>query len=354
MNFKYDRDIYLKSFDDGEIIYYETFLPLENETISLLFPIEEVIAVTNYGLDIIYEQDKDYVVRDGKLVILPNGNIPVLKLDEYYRKEPDQFPAKIIDKYCPYKFNEDRYLMFGESDTMTKHQFTITYKHKAGKPIFELENQKDKLKRFFTKLEQNKGATVVFFGDSITVGCNSSGTEYGNNTLPHAEPWPVMVTKHLEDIYSVKINYINTAVGGMITEWGRDNYEERVNAYHPDLLFLAFGMNDGILEKEKHIALIKEIIDGVRNKNPECDFVLISTTIPNNESWTYDGNQKTYYEEYQKIDDPHIAFVNMTKVHLELLKRKRFKDMTGNNVNHPNDFLARVYAQAILKVMGVK
>ena len=28
--------------------------------------------------------------------------------------------------------------------------------------------------------------------------------------------------------------------------------------------------------------------------------------------------------------------------------------MTGNNINHPNDFLARVYAQAILEAMGVK
>ena len=33
----------------------------------------------------------------------------------------------------------------------------------------------------------------------------------------------------------------------------------------------------------------------------------------------------------------------------EKLYKKRFQDMTSNNTNHPNDFLARIYAQAILE-----
>ena len=43
--------------------------------------------------------------------------------------------------------------------------------------------------------------------------------------------------------------------------------------------------------------------------------------------------------------------VNMTDVHDHLLTRKRFVDMTGNNINHPNDYLIRVYAQVILKTL---
>jgi hypothetical protein len=38
-------------------------------------------------------------------------------------------------------------------------------------------------------------------------------------------------------------------------------------------------------------------------------------------------------------------------MHTTLLESKRYYDMTGNNVNHPNDFLARMYAQTILEVM---
>jgi len=37
----------------------------------------------------------------------------------------------------------------------------------------------------------------------------------------------------------------------------------------------------------------------------------------------------------------------MTSVHGELLRHKAYQDMTGNNINHPNDYLARWYAQVI-------
>ena len=50
--------------------------------------------------------------------------------------------------------------------------------------------------------------------------------------------------------------------------------------------------------------------------------------------------------------DPRFRDLADTKVSA-LLEKKRFFDMTGNNVNHPNDFLASVYAQTILKILGV-
>ena len=46
-----------------------------------------------------------------------------------------------------------------------------------------------------------------------------------------------------------------------------------------------------------------------------------------------------------------VAVVNMTAMHQSLLSRKRYEDMTGNNVNHPNDYLARVYAQTLFATL---
>jgi hypothetical protein len=34
------------------------------------------------------------------------------------------------------------------------------------------------------------------------------------------------------------------------------------------------------------------------------------------------------------------------------MKKKRFSDLSGNNVNHPNDFSHRVYAQVIVQLFG--
>ena len=47
-----------------------------------------------------------------------------------------------------------------------------------------------------------------------------------------------------------------------------------------------------------------------------------------------------------------VAVADVTAVHESLLARKRYSDMTGNNINHPNDYLARVYAQTLLTTVG--
>ena len=35
-----------------------------------------------------------------------------------------------------------------------------------------------------------------------------------------------------------------------------------------------------------------------------------------------------------------------------LLQRKKFIDVTGNNINHPNDYLSRVYAVTLLQTLA--
>ena len=41
----------------------------------------------------------------------------------------------------------------------------------------------------------------------------------------------------------------------------------------------------------------------------------------------------------------------MTSVWGEMFKRKSFHDLTGNGINHPNDFGHRLYAQVILALL---
>ncbi len=350
-NPSFDRNIYLSPIFEGDTVYYETALPFDGEEISLLYPIEEIISVRNYRLDIEYQEGVDYIVRDGKIIILPNSRINTTSLDQYYLKEPASISIVVEPNRCPYKFNEQRYVMYGEGDYMTSRQIAVSYKHKECWNLFRQTNQSDKVNRFINKLISKKETTIVFYGDSITVGCNSSGTEYGGILPPYAEPWPVMVTEYLKEKYNSKINYVNTAVGGTNTPWGVEHFKDNVLKYKPDLLVLGFGMNDGFLPKEEHIKLIMEMVNQMRESNPDCDILLIATTVANIETNWYMA-QVTYIEEYQSIGLEHVGIVDMTHMHMDLLKKKRFKDMTGNNVNHPNDFLARVYAQSILEVMG--
>ena len=345
--------LFMQPILEGDTIYFETALPLKGEVISLLFPIKKIISVTDSSLNIKYIEGKDYFVKDGKLIIPENSDIKVLDVEEYYRKESAPVPIILDPNLGRYKFKEKRYLMFGEGSFMSDKQIAISYIHDGKWDSFKQSSERNKLKKFFHKLENKEPVNVLFYGDSITVGCNASGTEYGGNKAPFLDPWPVLISKHLESKYQTEVHYFNTSVGGVTSDWARENCEKNINECKPDILFLAFGMNDGGFKKERHFENIKYIINKAKADNPDLEIMLIATTVPNTESnWFVDGTHTQYIELYKTLNLPYVAICDMTHMHLDLLKRKAFKDMSGNNINHPNDFLIRIYAQTILSALG--
>jgi len=72
--------------------------------------------------------------------------------------------------------------------------------------------------------------------------------------------------------------------------------------------------------------------------------------LPNPDA-VQNGIQSSYKSELDKLTRKGIVVADMTGVHAELLKHKIYQDMTGNNVNHPNDYLARWYAQTMLGLL---
>jgi hypothetical protein len=45
------------------------------------------------------------------------------------------------------------------------------------------------------------------------------------------------------------------------------------------------------------------------------------------------------------------SVATVTSMSQSVLERKSFRDYTGNNINHPNDFFARIYAQVIIETV---
>ena len=117
---------------------------------------------------------------------------------------------------------------------------------------------------------------------------------------PFMPPISTMVTAQLKKSYdNNNITEINTSVGGMHSEWGKEQAAERVAKYNPDLVIIGFGMNDSGLTVEvngaksavdvaRYEANIRAIITSVRSKNPNAEFILVSTTVPNPDcaGWT--------------------------------------------------------------------
>ena len=123
-------------------------------------------------------------------------------------------------------------------------------------------------------------------------------------------------------------------------------------AKHPgeyDLVILAFGMNDSAgRPAEEYQANIRSMMDAVRSARPDTDFILLATMLGNRD-WVALHQElfPQYRDKLAALCGPGCALADMTSVWEELLRRKNDWDLTGNGVNHPNDFGHRIYAQVL-------
>ena len=339
---------------EGSLIYDESvmFYPDgESGTVMpapLLYEPAEIFRVCSMDHSILYEPEKDYCIKDGCLVLMEGSAIPAWEFDDFYRKKASAIP--IYSTLVP-----GRFLPVQECALLAKRQVLVTYQRTGGGDLLYVPaDMLDRLPFFHKKLKDKSDVLIVYYGDSIMFGCDASGLHHSPPDMP---VFTQLVTHMLRRIYQLPMKGINTSEGGKTSRWGREAAEKRVALYHPDLVVLGFGMNDagegiGCEEYEDNI---RSIINTVRQKKETAEFLLVSTTLPNEECAGWLKGQAYLQRGLEKIcrDTPGTVLVPMTDMHKELLSRKRYADMTGNMVNHPNDYLARIYAQVILRILGV-
>ena len=334
----------LKPFWEGKVMHDESVLMISREgkpaEAALLFKPKKIISVKNAGQNIEYKEGIDWEYKDGKLRLLPNSKAIFMADSELY---PDS-----TRKSFP-KQGGGR-ILFNEGSFFHEKQLAVTYKHKKNAwkgivPKYEGEN----LPHIIDLLKKKQSVHVLLYGDSIAAGANSSGK---SNAEPKLPDWGSLIVENLKRHYQNSIRFTNTAVGGMDSKWGINQVQKEVVDYNPDLVIIAFGMNDGSgkMTAERFKGNISGIIKSVRARNAKAEFILVSTMLPNPESF-FVGTQPDFKNALEELTGDGIVLVDMTEVHRELLKYKSYQDLTGNNINHPNDFLIRWYAQEISGVL---
>ena len=350
---------YLRPYWQGGIITDESIMPVrfthepgknwptadydsaDGFSLRLMNDVKRVISVNTATHDFIFTEGRDYFVRDGRLVIPKDSAIKILSQDEY-----------ILDHDNGFACVEGGWLNFGEANCFHKLQYAVSYESASNcfdgryrpdvSPL--LEGSRRKLDSDCLKL--------AFYGDSITYGCNASGLSVG---MPPFMPiYPLLAAEVLRQ-RGYRIDYYNPSIGGMSSIWGRDRAAYYFDEFKPDLTMIAFGMNDGSgrLPVEAFIDNTRSIIHTIRSANPNAEFVLCATTLPNRLAKGFYGLQEDYEEPLATLAVAEdCAFLDMTELHKTLLSRKDYHHMTGNNINHPSDFLARLYAQGLLALIG--
>ncbi len=323
---------------DTGIVYDESLTMIGKNGVAeapLLFEPEAILSVTSADKTVEYEEGKDWEIRGNMFCLTQGSRIFAFEEEEL-----------IFDEEKPgesFVTQDGRFSLFYEGHFFHDRQISVTYKKKSGSFSFVPEFCGELLPKTMAKLQNKEAVRIVLYGDSISVGANSSGMTL---TTPFLPTWGNLVKEQLTRHYGSKVELINTSIGGKNSYWGMEEAKCRAGEYKPDLAIIAFGMND-CDEPKKFAENIKVIMERILEESPETEFIVCATSVPNailKYFWNY---QSEYGSVLKAFEGQGVAFADFGSMHKCLLEKKRFIDMTGNNVNHPNDFLIRCHAHVI-------
>ncbi|MBS1401336.1 MAG: SGNH/GDSL hydrolase family protein, partial [Clostridia bacterium] len=267
-------------------------------------------------------------------------------------------------------------VLYTESAFLIENQVLVTYDYDRREfdskviPAY----QGEKLPNTLQKLQNKETVDIIAFGDSISTGCNSTGgglqsiydDTYPGNSLyipfdraPYTPTFPEMFAEGLAEKYGSDVGVYGAAMGGQTSDWGARSAAARVvnpdMGYDPDLVTITFGMNDATLgvPLDRFEENLLKIIDDIRAVSGKTvEFILIGTMLANSNA-SQCKNQEAYWPVMQKVAALRegVAAVDMGGMHKFFLQNKKPADMLANNINHPNDFLIRMYAMNLLATL---
>lgn len=157
-----------------------------------------------------------------------------------------------------------------------------------------------------------KPVKVTFFGDSITAGGDASGI---HSVAPHQPGYAELVMAYLNTQHPGMWQSRNNSVGG----W-----------------------------------YMSDAVKAVRSRYPKTSILLVSSTLANPQSPL---QKPRLLDSYQEIllefaeEHDNVMLVDATSTWRKLLEHKSFYDITGNGLNHPNDFGHRVLAESVISAL---
>ncbi len=359
----YEYDKYTSPFWKGNIVYNEAVYPIKdkngNATYTLMYTPDEITSVYSSDFTSLYYEGIDYTVSGNQITFLNSGNI---RLKDYNYIHPQSNPYGYSGDvyYKRTAAGDGKWEYWGQSAEFFNGYINVSYTHSDTWNDYVPEDRSSEIPLTASKIT-NKGAmNVVFYGDSICGGANSSSYR---DVYPYAEYWNEMIVSKLRKDYGVKINATYSSVGGSTASGMVNQITSEVISRAPDLVFIEFGANDAMNEsqsssgslsklKSEYKSAIIKMIDKVRASYPKCEFVLVAPFYCNPYC-----HYMSYFEgcrdALNEIADAYsgVTVADVTAMHKSLLEYKDYLDFSGDNMCHPNDYMARFYAQVCLETI---
>jgi acyl-CoA thioesterase I len=277
-----------------------------------------------------YVADRDYAVdlATGNLRRLPGSRIPDYRTNSLFGQ---------------IEFDHSKFPGFGNGGFFA----FVDYIGTAREPWPRQPSQQTHLSRSLARLQAEGDFTIVAFGDSITAG--------GEATRPELIFWQRWADGLQRKYPATRITAINGATGGDSTRQGLDRLANKVLDQRPDLVLLAFGMNDhnrGGVPIPEFEANLKELISRIRTGNGAK--VVLCSAFPPNPNWKFGSHRMEEYAAATErvAHETGTAFADVYRNWQAIAEHKKPEDLLGNDINHPNDFGHWIYFR-VLEELGL-
>lgn len=272
-----------------------------------------------------YVEGKDYLLDFGAGTIrrTPNSRLPDFRKNMLYGRE---------------EFNHTEFPGFGNGGFFA----FIDYSYAKSNAWPVQPTQKELLKKTVARLQAGNPVKIIAFGDSITAG--------GDATRPELIYWQRWADYLQRTHPRAGVTIVNGATGGDSTVQGLERLEGKVLNEKPDLVLVAFGMNDHnvnsvtVPDFERNLELI---ILRIR-KATDAEVVLLSA-FPPNPKWKFGTHRmKEYADATRRVATrASCAYADVYNNWVRLAADKKPEDLLGNNINHPNDFGHWIYFRVL-------
>jgi hypothetical protein len=329
---KIDVDEYMKPFWRGDTVFNETVL-LYSESGRpaagrLFYDPSKIISVRSFDLQTSYRENIDFSFSNNVITAKPGSSISIVA-DTFFQKT-DLAWYELQSKWV-----------------------VVTYVHKD-RWNYPLSSYKGAaLPHTLSRLKNKKPLHIAAYGMSITRGMNVSGFD---SVAPFMPPYVRLFADQLKKHYhNDHVELFNAALPGATAEWGAENVKHYIMPLKPDLVILDFGMNDfWSRTPDEFRGYMTAMMDSVKSVNEHAEFMLLANMRfdpdyildSDTNKITYLRNFDGYRQVMMDLQREGVLIFDMITLSEAIYKRKKAKDCIANPL-HPNDYLARWYAQGM-------
>lgn len=347
-NIMHNETVLFEGQDDGSVVGYLRYVP------------KKIISVRDYTLKKEYVAADEFEINGNKLTLKSASTIGHWTKKQMAGNEALPSPYRVVASMADFRdVNTDLVNMGGtlytESPFYWGTQVSITYAYDLAEinlakfPTYQL----DKLTHVKAKLDAKQAIKISGLGDSVLEGCSSSQKF---NHEPYQMDFFDSFGTEIASRFGIEVTRDNEAVGGTTSADGANDAKlGRIYQAKPDLLLVHYGINDlgAKTTPNGYADNISYIVTNVKANLPNCDIILMSPILPFPGVYDYLMFDR-YVNKLQSIASISESTIVVDVFHAsqELVSNgKDFYDITGNGINHPNDFGHRFYTGCLLSVM---